>query len=56
LAGTKRDRIDEERADPGCLILSSWRGLLVIVHYWFFVRGAEDLCRTREEMIEAKIK
>lgn len=31
-------------------------GLLVIVHYWFFVRGAENLCKMREEMVEAKIK
>jgi hypothetical protein len=31
-------------------------GLLVIVHYWFFVRGAENLCRIREETVEAKIK
>jgi hypothetical protein len=31
-------------------------GLLVIVHYWFFVRGAENLCRLREEMVEAKIR
>ena len=31
-------------------------GLLVIVHYWFFVRGAENLCRMREEIVEAKIK
>jgi hypothetical protein len=31
-------------------------GLLVIVHYWFFVRGAENLCRIREEMVEAKSK
>jgi hypothetical protein len=31
-------------------------GLLVIVHYWFFVRGAENLCRIREEIVEAKIK
>ena len=31
-------------------------GLLVIVHYWFFVRGAENLCKLREEMVEAKIK
>ena len=30
--------------------------LLVIVHYWFFVRGAENLCRVREEMVESKIK
>jgi len=31
-------------------------GLLVIVHYWFYVRGAENLCRLREEMVESKIK
>lgn len=31
-------------------------GLLVIVHYWFYVRGAENLCKLREEMVEAKIK
>jgi len=31
-------------------------GLLVIVHYWVYVRGAENLCRLREEMVEAKIK
>jgi hypothetical protein len=31
-------------------------GLLVIVHYWFYVRGAENLCMLREEMVEAKIK
>jgi len=31
-------------------------GLLVIVHYWFFVRGAENLCKLREEMVEARIK
>ena len=31
-------------------------GLLVIVHYWFFIRGAENLCRMREEMVEAKIE
>ena len=31
-------------------------GLLVIVHYWFFVRGAENLCRMREEIVEAKIE
>lgn len=31
-------------------------GLLVIVHYWFFVRGAENLCKLREDMVEAKIK
>jgi len=31
-------------------------GLLVIVHYWFYVRAAEKLCMLREEMVEAKIK
>lgn len=31
-------------------------GLLVIVHYWFFVRGAENLCKLREEAVEARIK
>jgi hypothetical protein len=31
-------------------------GLLVIVHYWFYVRGAENLCKLREEMVESKMK
>ena len=31
-------------------------GLLVIVHYWFYVRGAEKLCMLRVEMVEEKIK
>ena len=31
-------------------------GLLVIVHYWFYVHGAEKLCMLREEMVEEKIK
>ena len=31
-------------------------GLLVIVHYWFYVKGAEKLCMLREEMVEKKIK
>jgi hypothetical protein len=31
-------------------------GLLVIVHYWFYVRGAENLCRLREQMVESRIK
>ncbi len=30
-------------------------GLLIIVHYWFYVKGADNLCRLREEMVEAKI-
>lgn len=46
------------RIDPMWAVYYSpvgW-GLLVIVHYWFFVRGAENLCKMREEMVEAKIK
>jgi hypothetical protein len=31
-------------------------GILVVVHYWFYVRGAENLCKLREEMVEAKIR
>ena len=31
-------------------------GLLVIVHYWFYVREAEKLCMLREEMVKEKIK
>jgi hypothetical protein len=31
-------------------------GLLVVVHYWFYIRGAENLCKLREDMVEAKIK
>jgi len=31
-------------------------GVLVIVHFWFYVRGAENLCRLREEQVESKIK
>ena len=31
-------------------------GILIIVHYWFYVRGAENLCKLREEMVESKIK
>jgi len=30
-------------------------GILVIVHYWFYVRGAENLCRLREETVESKM-
>jgi hypothetical protein len=30
-------------------------GLLVIVHYWFFIRGAENLCKLKEEMVAAKV-
>lgn len=31
-------------------------GILVVVHYWFYVRGTENLCKLREEMVESKIK
>ncbi|HOT07946.1 MAG TPA: 2TM domain-containing protein [Methanotrichaceae archaeon] len=31
-------------------------GILIIVHYWFYVRGAENLCKLREEMIDSKMK
>lgn len=31
-------------------------GILVVVHYWFYVRGAENLCMLREEMVESRIK
>ncbi|MDD4163024.1 MAG: 2TM domain-containing protein [Methanothrix sp.] len=31
-------------------------GLLIIVHYWFYVRGAENLCRLREETVESKMR
>jgi hypothetical protein len=31
-------------------------GLLIVVHYGFYVRGAENLCTLREEVVEAKIK
>jgi hypothetical protein len=46
------------RIDPSWAIYYSpvgW-GILVIVHYWVYVRGAENLCRLREEMVESKIK
>jgi hypothetical protein len=45
------------KIDPAWAIYYSpvgW-GLLVVVHYWFFVRGAENLCRLRERAIEARI-
>jgi len=31
-------------------------GILVIVHYWFYVRGAENLCKLREEMVESAME
>jgi len=30
-------------------------GLLVVVHYWFYVRGAENLCKLREKEIESRL-
>jgi hypothetical protein len=45
------------KIEPGWAVYYSpigW-GLLVIVHYWFFVRGADNLCRLREETIEDQI-
>jgi hypothetical protein len=46
------------RIEPAWAIYYSpvgW-GLLIIVHYWFYIRGAENLCKLREDMVEAKIK
>jgi hypothetical protein len=34
--------------------LIGW-GLLVVVHYWFYIRNAEGLCKLREEMVEARM-
>jgi len=31
-------------------------GILIIVHYWFYVRGAEKLCMLREDVVEAKMR
>ncbi len=30
-------------------------GLLVLVHWWFYVRNAEGLCRIREAAVESKM-
>jgi hypothetical protein len=30
-------------------------GLLLVVHWWFYVRNAEGLCRLREVNIEARL-
>jgi len=46
------------KIDPSLAVYYSpvgW-GLLVIVHYWFYVRGAENLCKLREDMVEARIR
>ena len=46
------------KIDPSWAIYFSpvgW-GILIIVHYWFYVKGAENLCKLREEMVESKIK
>ncbi|HUM81814.1 MAG TPA: 2TM domain-containing protein [Methanothrix sp.] len=31
-------------------------GILIIVHYWFYVRGAEKLCMLREDVMGAKMR
>jgi hypothetical protein len=30
-------------------------GILVVVHWWFYVRNAEGLCKLREESVEARM-
>ena len=50
--------MDTIKIDPSWAMYYSpvgW-GLLIIVHYWFYVRGAENLCRLREETIESKMR
>jgi len=45
------------KIDPSWAIWYSplgW-GLLVVVHYWFYVRGADSLCRLREEEVEGRM-
>lgn len=45
------------RVDPSWAMWYSpvgW-GLLVVVHWWFYVRNAEGLCRLKEEAAEARI-
>ncbi len=55
LALNMMDRIKIEPTWAVYYPLVGW-GLLVIVHYWFYVRGAENLCLLREQMVESKIK
>jgi hypothetical protein len=46
------------KIDPSWAVYYSpvgW-GILIIVHYWFYVRGAENLCKLREERVESKIR
>ena len=31
-------------------------GILVVVHYWFYVRGAEKLCMLREDAVESRMR
>lgn len=31
-------------------------GLLVVVHWWFYVRNAEGLCKLRESAVESRMK
>jgi len=45
------------KVDPGWAMyypVVGW-GLLIVVHYWFYIRGAENLCRLREDMVESKM-
>ena len=30
-------------------------GILVMVHWWFYVRNAEGLCKLREKSVEARM-
>ncbi|NYT02788.1 MAG: Pr2TM family membrane protein [Methanosarcinales archaeon] len=46
------------KVDPGLAMyypVVGW-GLLVVVHYWFYIRGAENLCRLREDMVESRMR
>ncbi len=46
------------RIEPSWAIYYSpvgW-GLLIIIHYWFYIRGAENLCRLREEIVESRMQ
>ncbi|MDD1758669.1 MAG: 2TM domain-containing protein [Methanotrichaceae archaeon] len=31
-------------------------GLLIVVHWWFFVRNAENLCKLKEVATESKMR
>jgi hypothetical protein len=46
-----------EHGSPVCLNAFFPAGMMnLVVHYWFYVRSAENLCKLREEMVERKIK